>query len=148
MPVVIRPVTARDRERWSILFRGYRDFYELEPDQAVLDTVWGWLLDDAHELQGLVAEQDERLVALAHWRRFSRPSRGGSAIFLDDLFTADDARGRGVGRTLIAHLQEIAAREGLLEVRWITAETNVDAQRLYDRIAQRAPFLTYVAPAS
>lgn len=146
MTISLRPVAESDREGWSELFRGYRDFYALEPDESVVDTVWRWLLDDAHELQGLVAERDGRLLGIAHWRRFSRPSRGGTAIFLDDLFTAPSSRGEGIGTALIARLQEIAASEGLLEVRWITSESNVGAQRLYERIAQRTPFLTYVAP--
>lgn len=142
----IRPVTAEDRPAWADLFRAYRDFYALTPDDTVVETVWGWLMDDAHELQGLVAQQDGTPIAIAHWRRFARPSRGGTAIFLDDLFTAPDARGGGIGRALIAHLQRIADAEGLLEVRWITSETNTDAQRLYERVAERAPFLTYIAP--
>ncbi|WP_308122950.1 GNAT family N-acetyltransferase [Microbacterium marinilacus] len=146
MTVDIRPVATTDREAWAALFRGYRDFYALTPDEAVVDTVWGWLTDDAHELQGLVAEIDGAPVAIAHWRLFARPSRGGTAIFLDDLFTTPSARGEGVGRALIASLQSLAAAEGLLEVRWITSETNVDAQRLYDRVADRLPFLTYSAP--
>lgn len=146
MTILIRAVESSDRQGWARLFRGYRDFYALEHDDVVIDTVWQWLGDEGHELQGLIAVQDGSPVGLAHWRRFARPSRGGAAIFLDDLFTASDARGRGIGSALIAHLQDIAANEGLLEVRWITSESNIDAQRLYDRVAQRSPFLTYIAP--
>ena len=146
MTVLIRPLAPADRERWAVLFRGYRDFYALEPDETVIDTVWGWLMDGAHELEGLIAEKDGDPVGIAHWRRFARPSRGGTAIFLDDLFTTPASRGSGVGSALVGRLREIAASEGLLEVRWITSETNVDAQRLYERIAQRVPFLTYSAP--
>ncbi|WP_345752048.1 GNAT family N-acetyltransferase [Microbacterium rhizophilus] len=145
-PFRIRPVADADRPRWAALFRAYRDFYALPPDDAVVDTVWGWLRDEAHELHGLVAERDGMLAGIAHWRRFARPSRGGTAVFLDDLFTAPEARGGGIGRALIGRLQEIAAGEGLLEVRWITSETNTDARRLYDRVAERSPFLTYIAP--
>lgn len=142
----IRPVEVGDRAEWAELYRGYRAFYDMEPDEAVVDTVWGWLMDDAHELQGLVATDGGRPVALANWRRFSRPSRGRTAIFLDDLYTRPDARGAGHGSALIARLQRIARDEGLSEVRWITSETNTGAQRLYDRIAERSPFLTYIAP--
>lgn len=144
----IRPVAQDDRVAWAALFRGYRDFYALAPDDAVIETVWHWLMDPSHELEALVAERDGALVGIAHWRLFARPSRGGTAIFLDDLFTAPEARGRGIGRSLIGRLQEIAAREGLLEVRWITSETNTDAQRLYDRVAERVPFFTYLAKPS
>ncbi len=145
MTSLIRAVESSDRQGWERLFRGYRDFYALEHDHAVIDAVWQWLGDEDHELQGLIAVQDGSPVGIAHWRRFSRPSRGGAAIFLDDLFTAPEARGRGIGSAIIARLKEIAAAEGLLEVRWITSESNTDAQRLYDRVAQRSPFITYVA---
>ncbi|MDT0158458.1 GNAT family N-acetyltransferase [Microbacterium sp. ARD32] len=140
----IRPIESSDRGAWAALFRGYRDFYELEHDDAVIDTVWGWLLDPAHELNGLVAVRDGIPIALAHWRRFSRPSRGATAIFLDDLFVSPHTRGGGVGRALLTRLHEIARDEGLIEVRWITSYTNTDAQRLYERVALRAPFHTYI----
>lgn len=145
MTVGIRAVARGDHDAWAALFRGYRDFYRLDPDETVVETVWDWLMDDAHELQGLVAVRDGGPVALAHWRRFARPSRGATAIFLDDLFTAPDERGAGIGGALIDRLQRIAAEEGLSEVRWITSESNADAQRLYDRVAGRVPFVTYVA---
>lgn len=142
--VLIRAVHPQDRASWSVLFRGYRDFYDLPHDEAVIETVWGWLLDSAHELNGLVAVRDGVPIGLAHWRRFARPSRGVTAIFLDDLFLAPDARGEGAGTALLAHLHRIAQDEGLSEVRWITSYDNTDAQRLYDRVALRAPFHTYI----
>lgn len=143
--IEIRPVAPADREAWGGLFRAYRDFYGMEHDERVIDTVWGWLMDPAHELVGHVAARGGRPVAIAHWRLFARPSRGGTAIFLDDLFTDPELRGSGIGSALIANLQRIASEEGLSEVRWITSETNVDAQRLYNRVADRVPFYTYIA---
>jgi len=144
--VLIRVVEPQDRDAWAALFRGYRDFYDLPHDEAIIETVWGWLMDSAHELNGLVAVRDGAPVGLAHWRRFSRPSRGATAIFLDDLFLAEPARGRGAGTALLAELHRIAHDEGLSEVRWITSYDNTDAQRLYDRLALRAPFHTYIDP--
>lgn len=143
--IEIRPVAPADREAWGGLFRAYRDFYGMEHDERVIDTVWGWLMDPTHELVGHVAASDGRPVAIAHWRLFARPSRGATAIFLDDLFTDPELRGSGIGSALIANLQRIASEEGLSEVRWITSETNVDAQRLYNRVADRVPFYTYIA---
>src|SRR5690606_41875100 len=66
------------------------------------------------------------------------------SLFLDDLFLAPHARGAGVGSALIRRLHRIAQEEGLLEVRWITSYSNTDAQRLYERLALRAPFHTYI----
>ncbi|WP_092502518.1 GNAT family N-acetyltransferase [Agrococcus jejuensis] len=145
MAVTIRPVRPDDREQWATLFRAYREFYRLEADEAVVDRVWSWLADADHEVRGLVAEADGALVGIAHHRRFARPSTGTVGVWLDDLYAAESVRGTGVGHALIAHLGGIAALEGASVVRWITADDNVTAQRLYDRVATRTRWLTYDA---
>ena len=141
--VRVRPVATGDREAWRELYAGYRAFYELAPDDTVLDRVWGWLSEESHEVGGLVAEVDGVVVGLAHHRLFSRPSTGAQAVHLDDLFTSPGARGHGVGRALIARLAEIARDHGCDRVRWITAEDNHTAQRLYDDVARRTTWVTY-----
>ncbi len=140
---VIRPVAIADRAPWAELFRGYRAFYQLEPDESVIGRVWDWLGDDSHEVSGFVAELDGVLVGLAHYSRFARPSSGSAGIYLDDLFTAPEARGCGVGRALLLKLRALAAAERRTVVRWITAEDNRTARRLYDSVASPTPWITY-----
>ena len=143
--ISVRAVAADDRQRWEELFHGYRTFYENPYDPAVAERVWSWLLDPAHQVEGLVAELSGDRVGIAHWRRFERPSVGATGIYLDDLFADPAARGRGVGAALIAQLQQIARDEGATVVRWITADDNATAQRLYDRVATKTRWLTYDA---
>lgn len=51
-------------------------------------------------------------------------------------------------RALIAHLTELASVDGHSVVRWITAEDNLQAQALYDKVANRTHWVTYdAAPA-
>ena len=146
--LTIRPVAPADREQWGEVYRGYRDFYEKEHDPAVFETVWEWLGDPARETRGLVAELDGRIVGLAHYRSFARPLAGATGLYLDDLFTTPAARGAGVASALIARLREIARDEGANVLRWVTAESNETARRLYDRVATATPWVTYdVAPA-
>lgn len=141
--LVVRPIAATDREQWSRLYRGYRDFYAKPHRDEALDTVWGWLLDPQHETRGLIAESEDDLVGLAHYRSFARPLDASRGLFLDDLFTSPGARGTGVGTALLARLAEIAALDGASIVRWITAETNETARRLYDQVATRTAWVTY-----
>ncbi|WP_232524908.1 GNAT family N-acetyltransferase [Nocardioides mangrovicus] len=143
---LVRPLEADDHDRWRELFAAYRAFYRLAPDDAVIDRVWGWLLDPAHELSGLVAEVEGAVVGIAHHRPFARPSTGTVGLWLDDLFADPAARGRGVGRALIGRLQELAREQGRSLVRWITAEDNGTAQRLYDDVAARTRWVVYEAP--
>lgn len=133
----VRSVEPGDRERWKQLFAAYRAFYELEPDDHVLDTVWTWLMDASHEVRGLVAENpaDGTLYGIAHYRTFARPSSAATGVFLDDLFTDSEMRGGGAGRALIEGVAAVAAREGSTKVRWITAPGNARARALYDSVA-------------
>ncbi|MCW2512024.1 MAG: putative acetyltransferase [Mycobacterium sp.] len=146
--VSVRSIDPADEPRWRVLFRGYRDFYRLQESEDVVSRVWGWLTDPEHECQALVAESEDGIVAIAHYRRFSRPSTGTVGIWLDDLFTAPDRRGRGAARALIGRLTDIAGSQGCSVVRWITAEDNHQAQLLYDQVATRTQWVTYdAAPA-
>ncbi|MGN6742975.1 MAG: GNAT family N-acetyltransferase [Amnibacterium sp.] len=147
--VLIRPLEQADHDRWAELYRGYRAFYELAPSDDVVERVWGWLRDPAAELSAFVAERDGRVVGLAHYRRFLRPSSGSTGLYLDDLFTDPDARGAGVGRALLLRLARLAGEEGASVVRWITDTDNARARRLYDSLAQATRWITYdLAPAA
>lgn len=87
--------------------------------------------------------------ALAHYRTFARPLSASHGLFLDDLFTSSEARGRGVASALLTRLAEIARDEGATVVRWITAGDNATARSLYDRVSTQTPWVTYdLAPAS
>lgn len=141
--IIIRPAIASDFSQWAGLYRGYRDFYTLIPDEDVIERVWRWITDDDHEVNALVAVDGDSLVGLAHYRRFARPSSGTEGLFLDDLFTAPAARGKGAGRALLRHLSALAEREGRSVVRWITAEDNSQARALYDSTATATRWVTY-----
>ena len=141
--VDVRPVEPADREAWAPLFAAYREFYELEEEPEVVDRVWGWILDQSHELNALVAVVDGDVVGFAHHRFYVRPAEGGCGLFLDDLFTSQAVRGRGVARALINRLAELARERGCAKVRWVTAPDNTTAQRLYDDMATRTDWLTY-----
>ncbi|MEF2976896.1 GNAT family N-acetyltransferase [Subtercola sp. YIM 133946] len=143
MALKIRPITDHDFFPWYDLYVAYGKFYEteVEGDRAVL--VWSWLVDPAHETEALVAEDDGTLVGVAHIREFARPLAGERGLYIDDLFVDPDARNAGVGEALITAVKNLAAERHLGIVRWITAEDNETAQRLYDKVASRTSWVTY-----
>jgi len=141
--VVVRPIEPGDHEAWERLFHAYRTFYEYDEQQDVVDRVWDWINDDTHETDALVALLDDEIVGFAHHREFARPSSGKRGLYLDDLFTDPSVRGKGVGRALITRLGEMAQERGFNKVRWITAEDNHTAQRLYDDMAEKTTWVTY-----
>lgn len=106
-------------------------------------TVWGWLIDPAHEVNGLVAANGDMLVGIAHYRPFARPLAAASGLFLDDLFVAPSARGSGAAAALIDAVRAQAQADGHNVVRWITADDNARARGLYDKVAQAGSWVTY-----
>lgn len=127
-------VTDADEAEWRVLFDGYADFYGVTLDDAVAGTVWGWLRDPGHVLEGLLARDVVgRAVGLAHVRACPRSLGGGEVGFLDDLYVLPRARGSGAADALFAALRELAAERGWPAVRWITQHFNARGRAFYDR---------------
>ena len=141
--VSVRPVTADDAARWRELFTAYGVFYETAFDDAVLDGVWAWLQDAEHPLFCLVAESAGRVVGFAHVREQPDTFTAGPGWYLDDLYTEPEARGTGAGTALLEAIAEHARAQGGGTIRWITADDNERAQRVYDRLATRTTWVTY-----
>lgn len=141
--LVVRPVEPGDRAEWAVLFTEYGRFYETEFGAEVIDGVWAWLLDPAHDVSGFVARSDDRIIGFGHLRRTVDTFTAGPGWYLDDLFVATEARGRGAAAALIEAVERAARDGGGGTLRWITADSNVRAQALYDRIATRTGWVTY-----
>ncbi len=135
LEVKIEPVALHHKDVWRILYGGYARFYGVELTDGVAGTVWGWLHDVDHVLEGVIAFAGVRPVGLAHYRPAPNPLRGADVCFLDDLFVVPEDRAKGAGRALITHVRGIARRRGWRTVRWITAADNHGAKGLYDQMA-------------
>ena len=141
--MIIRPPEPADRPEWERLYAGYADFYKVTQTPEMRATVWGWIHDPAHGTRAFVAEDQGRLVGLAHFRPFARPLAASTGGFLDDLFVDPAARGSGAAEALISALAEEGRHQGWTVIRWITAEDNYRARSLYDRLAEKTRWATY-----
>ena len=50
---MIREINLKDKKQWENLYRGYADFYKVEMNDKILQSVWNWLHDKRHEVNGL-----------------------------------------------------------------------------------------------
>ena len=140
---MIRNIQIKDKDEWRELYQGYANFYQVEISKITLDTVWNWLLDQNHELSGLVYEINNKLVAIAHYRRMPSPLRGKDIGFLDDLYVHPDFRRRKIGEEIINKLNHISQEKGWGLIRWITRNDNHNAKSLYDRVANKSTWDVY-----
>lgn len=143
----IRPATAADHDSWHPLWLGYQRFYETRIDEAVTRESWARILDPGAPMHAALAEVDDgdgpRLVGFVHYLMHPSFWTRGDYCYLQDLFVAPTVRGLGIGRRLIDHVYERAGSAGCSRVWWLTHETNTDAMKLYDQVADRSGFIQY-----
>jgi GNAT superfamily N-acetyltransferase len=145
--LLIRPIEPADYEQWLPLWDGYNEFYGRSGATAlpleITQTTWARFFDPDEPVNALVAESDGKLVGLTHYIYHRSTTAIGLNCYLQDLFTNEAARGKGVGRALINGVYERAKLAGSPRVYWQTHETNIAAMKLYDKIAERSGFLVY-----
>ena len=143
--IAIGRLEPRDRADWQELFAGYHAFYG-RPDwpQENYDEAWRrFVRGDQVHARG--ARLDGRLVGIVHFLVHASTTTA-DVCYLQDLFTAPEARGKGVARALIAEVGRWAAERGCARVYWLTQSGNETARRLYDQVAENRGFIQYVMP--
>lgn len=144
---MIRTVVRDDYPEWNVLWEGYNAFYGRHGATAlpleITQMTWSRFFDAYEPMHALVAEGSGKLLGLAHYLFHRSTIQIHPACYLQDLFTLEQARGKGVGRALIAEVDERARSAGCPRVYWHTHETNTVAMRLYDKVAERSGFVVY-----
>jgi GNAT superfamily N-acetyltransferase len=145
--LTIRSVARQDYEQWLPLWNGYNAFYgragatALAPE--ITATTWQRFFDAYEPVHALVAESSGALLGLTHYLFHRSTTAIEPVCYLQDLFTREAARGKGVGRALINGVYDEARRAGSSRVYWQTHETNHTAMQLYDKVAEKSGFVVY-----
>ena len=142
---IIEVRTARDDEFdvWYPLWCGYQGFYKADIAIDVSRTTWQRFLDPAEPMHCDLVELDGVARGLVHSIDHRSCWTVEPSCYLQDLFVDAAHRGHGLGRRLIEHVYASAKARGCAKVHWLTHETNVEAMKLYDRIAEKPGFVQY-----
>lgn len=147
MSLIIRPIETSDRSEWERLWTAYLAFYETELPVDIYNVYFGRLLgDDPRDFSGLIAEIDGKAVGLTHFVFHRHGWKVEDVCYLQDLWADPEVRGKGIGRALIEAVYERAAAAKSPNVYWNTAQDNVQARLLYDRVGKLTPFIKYQGP--
>ncbi|KAA6464808.1 GNAT family N-acetyltransferase [Acidobacteria bacterium AB60] len=145
--LTVRPVVPADFDQWKPLWDGYNAFYGRHGATALPDEVtrqtWSRFFDAYEPVHALVAKSADELLGIAHFLFHRSTISIAPNCYLQDLFTLESARGKGVGRALIEAVYERAKEAGCPRVYWHTHETNTTARQLYDRVAENSGFVVY-----
>ena len=143
----VRFVVREDYQQWLPLWDGYNAFYGRSGATALAPEItgmtWARFFDAYEPVHGLVAESNGQLLGLTHYLFHRSTTAIEPVCYLQDLFTSNAARGRGIGRALINRVYEQARLAGSSRVYWQTHQTNLTAMQLYDKVAERSGFVVY-----
>ena len=115
----------------------------------ILDKVWSWIFDKEIKFYAIGIKSSEgELIGFMHFREMPSPLRGSLVGFLDDLYIHPDFRGSGAVQLLFKELKSIAKENNWPYVRWITANDNHRARKVYDKLSEVIDFVTYQMQSS
>jgi GNAT superfamily N-acetyltransferase len=159
---IVRPLRMDEFSQWKGLWQGYQRFYETNIPDEVTELTWKRFHDSVEPMHVLGAfeggsnprpetgtrseeapDDEGRLLGIVHYIFHRSCWTAGPYCYLQDLFTAPEVRGRGVGRSLIEAVYASAAEAGASRVWWLTQESNVAGRRLYDTLADQPGFIQY-----
>ncbi len=145
--IALRGFEAGDEEAFLTLYRACLDHYGVaRPGPAGEGRILVLLAQERH-MSALLAWDGDTPLGFATWA-LTFPAGPGVALYLKELFVASSARGRGLGRALLAGLIDIAEAEGCTRFDWQTDATNMASQRFYASLdAPRFDKATYRIPA-
>ncbi|HUL65750.1 MAG TPA: GNAT family N-acetyltransferase [Burkholderiaceae bacterium] len=143
----VRQILRSDYDGWRPLWDGYNAFYGRSGltalPEEVTQVTWERFFNESEPVNAMVAEESGRLVGLAHYVFHRSTTRLHDVCYLQDLFTDERVRGRGIGRRLIEAVYERAGNAGCSRVYWQTQSTNMAGRALYDKVARHLGFIVY-----
>ena len=120
------------------LIRGLARYEKLE-DQVEMteELLAAALFGERPYAEVVLAEEDGLAVGFALFFHNFSTFLGRPGIYLEDLFVLPEHRGRGIGRTLLAHLARLAVERGCGRLEWAVLDWNRDAIGFYERLGAR-----------
>jgi GNAT superfamily N-acetyltransferase len=132
--VEVRPARPEEVSELLPLMRAYCDFYESSPTDEGLVEMAGTLIADPEQGALFIARAGGRAVGYATLGWMWSMLRGARMGYLEDLFVAEEARGKGVADALIEMCADRCRERGMPSLGWLTAPDNHRAQAVYNRI--------------
>jgi ribosomal protein S18 acetylase RimI-like enzyme len=146
MPASIRPLPREERHRLAPLLAAYAAEMRatLAGHVPASPEAQAALMAEHPAAELLVAEEGGAPVGFAVLFDLPELVFARRCGMLDDLFVHPAARGRGIARALVAEACALGRARGWSHLRWIVPEGDTAAIALYERIASRAEWRSYV----
>jgi GNAT superfamily N-acetyltransferase len=136
--MTLRPATDADVPQILAFIRGLAEYERLLHEVvATEDGLRQALFGPRPYAEVVLAEDAGVPVGFALFFHTFSTFLGQPGIYLEDLFVIPEARGRGVGKALLAELARLAIARGCGRVEWAVLDWNAPAIAFYDSLGAR-----------
>jgi GNAT superfamily N-acetyltransferase len=133
--MTLRPATAADVPQILAFIRGLAEYERLLHEVvATEDGLREALFGPRPYAEVVLAEDAGAAVGFALFFHTFSTFIGQPGIYLEDLFVIPEARGKGVGKALLAELARLAVERGCGRVEWAVLDWNAPAIGFYDSL--------------
>jgi GNAT superfamily N-acetyltransferase len=126
----VRPATAADVPLLLTFIKSMAEFEKLTvsaTEEALRESLFG----PRPAAEALLVFAGGRPVAYVTCFFTFSSMAGKRGLWLDDLFVTPEFRGRGIGKALMAHLADVAVRNGCGRFEWMVLDWNKPAVDFY-----------------
>ena len=134
MGITIRKATLKDLEPLSLLFDGYRVFYEKESN---LEGANAFLKDRINNKESdifVAIDETGNMTGFIQLYPIFSSTRMKRFSLLNDLFVHPSYRGQGISKSLLFEVQKFTQETGSCGLMLETAKTNVIGNSLYPAV--------------
>ncbi|HEX6039020.1 GNAT family N-acetyltransferase [Longimicrobium sp.] len=104
---------------------------------ATEETLRATLFGPRPAAEVVIAEEDGEPLGFALFFHNYSTFLAQPGLYLEDLYVRPEARGRGTGRALLAHLARLARERGCGRLEWWVLDWNESAIRFYRSLGAR-----------
>jgi GNAT superfamily N-acetyltransferase len=137
-PVSIRAAVPADLGLIHAFILALADYERLSHEvRANREALGRYLFGERPVAEVLIAEVEEEPVGFALFFHNFSTFEGRPGLYLEDLFVAPAARGKGAGRALLSRLANIALERGCARMEWAVLDWNAPAIAFYRALGAR-----------
>lgn len=143
MTAQIIPLEEINFEQWLPLWQGYLNFYKSQLTDEQIRLSWKRITNpEQADMFGYAIQIEGQVAGFVHLISHMSMWTDLPYCYLQDLYVNEQFRNQGLARQLIEHSYSVCARK-FDRIYWLTQESNITAQYLYNRIANKTGFIQY-----